>query len=226
MATKTEKFEELKSYFKQMRNYAEVLSLQVKDSRNQIKQAIEAVTNEIKSLVSISEIQSDMTNNSIVDWYINADKSKDKIVENAQKSVTQIFESASRDAGITKDIKVKKLDFELTQQDISNVREVAAFSKNIESIARTDDQIKEHIMTIIGHLSVEDVVSQRLTHVEMTLTKIMSIIDDHISDDDQNYVPSICAEMSHLGDYMYKIYKSEEEKKVFLNIMSKYRKVS
>ena len=97
----------------------------------------------------------------------------------------------------------------------------AKLSGHMATLANLDDSVRGVLFTIMGSLSMDDVVRQRLEHVSTSIHAMKVSVENVI-----NYFTSgglneahVDAEMSVLVNKMYKSFTMEDEKTVFRRVL-------
>lgn len=208
-------------------DYFGLLALQIKSCREIMTKAVEGVMNEVKEISDFADKKKEQANDVIFDCYINPDANSSEIIEDMQKEVSKIFDAASGENSLKASVPNKIENTHLSTSDTSAVRKYGLFAKKLEALSNADGDIGNHVLSIIGLLSADDVVSQRLEHVILTLSKSQEIIDRLLRHEDPlNFSTKIQNEISALHSYMFKIYTTEEEKKVHHAIFNKLKNAS
>ena len=101
-----------------------------------------------------------------------------------------------------------------------NIKDAGGQLKShMKSLGNLDSNMHGFLMTMIGALSTDDVVGQRLTHIITAISSLKNGLSDVISDFDKKYkLESIKHISENLAKEAYNSYTMEIEKKVYLKV--------
>jgi hypothetical protein len=96
------------------------------------------------------------------------------------------------------------------------------FSKEMEAMSTLDDEIKGVLLCVMGSVSNDDVVKQRLDHIIASLQEfnrvVGKVIEGYATEMNLKNVQGICTK---LVTQIYKSYSSEEEREIFHKVFGK-----
>lgn len=96
------------------------------------------------------------------------------------------------------------------------------FSKEMEAMSNLDGEIKGLLLCVMGSVSNDDVVKQRLDHIIYSLREfnkaVEKVIEDNASQMNSKNVQTVCAT---LMTQIYRSYSSQEEREIFHKIFGK-----
>jgi hypothetical protein len=96
------------------------------------------------------------------------------------------------------------------------------FSKQLEAISTLDDEIKTLLFTVMGSVSNDDVVRQRLEHVIQSIRGFNEVLAKVIENYQEEMILSnIRQRCAHLLTNLYKSYSSNDEREIFHSIFGK-----
>jgi len=105
-------------------------------------------------------------------------------------------------------------------------RSGGVFSKHMEALHSLDGEVQDILFRVMGAVSMDDVMGQRLTHVVSSL----DLLKDGISEVIKNYdaylrVKEIKLLRNRILTEVYRSYTTEEEKEIFHRIFGQPREV-
>ena len=135
-------------------------------------------------------------------------------MDDVQDEVTRIFEAANAQVVNEKDVVSTAGNEQLADKLRRNA---GLFSKHMEALGTLDDDLQEMLMTMMGMLSRDDVIAQRIEHVaqglqamQMGLAYILVDFETRCREAD---VDKLAADMKQ---FTLRSYTMEEERKLFI----------
>lgn len=105
-------------------------------------------------------------------------------------------------------------------------RSGGVFSKHMEAMFRLDTELQEILFRVMGAVSMDDVMGQRLTHVVASLNLLKEGISDLIKHyNDYLNVKEIKLFRNRILTEVYRNYTTEEERQIFHKIFGHPREV-
>lgn len=142
---------------------SEVLELQLQGVCNSINTALGSIMESVTEISTSTEAGRRMAEETLEKTYFSPDVNTENMISSIQDSVDAILQSVSQ-GGVTTEEKLKDNDAER--------RLVGRFSKHMEALSTLDGDLQDFMMVIMGALSNEDVISQRIEHVARSLNAL------------------------------------------------------
>ena len=143
----------------------------------------------------------------------------------ADKKLKMADEVLVKDAAsefVSKSAKDLDSSFKDPAEKIKHVNE--SLSTHMEGLGNLDESVRGFLFSIMGGLSIDDVVRQRLEHVSASLqamqTGVSAVIEKYRTGEkvSEQFVDNIQVEMMRA---MYKSYTMEDEKKIFAKVFGR-----
>lgn len=153
-------------------------------------------------------------------------------VTEVMTTINEISETAqekkeSIDKNILEDLNKTYHKNKAQTDDVELLRSGSKFSKQMEALSTLDVDLSNLIFKIIGSLSRDDVVVQKLIHIIDGINAINKHLGDILLNPEEKlnptYVANTCA---IILTRTYKSYSMEEEKNIFHNIFGEPKKKS
>jgi hypothetical protein len=207
--------------------YTGLLELQLDKIRRIMESTVNEVmdgVNEISKTVEAKKVQAEKV---LEETYLKPDAETQDLVENVQKMVTEIFDEASQKlekGQNVKDVSSKQSEQQI-QTSLSNYsKKFIDQSKEIESL---DSDLQFMLLNIMGALSSEDLIAQRMDHVMSALKGLQVSLGYILIDyDARSKRDRIAFITEDLKDFTFKQFTTEEEKKEFLDFFRETDKAS
>lgn len=168
----------------------------------------------------------------------NAQDQKKKMAESILMKFQDVNQTAQEDQAVAKDqfqevsaaTQSKKEQAMVSTQDesmkrkiTSNIRhaggQLKAHMKSLESL---DSEMKNLIFTMVGAMSADDVVGQRLDHVSHGLKLLRDGLIKAIENFDETFQPLPIQELGkEINSKLYKSYTMGDERKAFISVHGK-----
>jgi hypothetical protein len=96
------------------------------------------------------------------------------------------------------------------------LRASGLFSKHMEAISTMDDEVRKILYQVVGALSADDIMGQRLKHVTLALANIGREISQFIANfPEQATLDGVCNFRDRVLTDVYKSYSMEAERLIF-----------
>jgi hypothetical protein len=198
-----------------VRNYTDLLEHHLRDIHGVMRETVDGVMQGIQEISNKTAEGKRKANEVLTTTYTNPDEEAKKAIDDAQDAVDQVMEQALAAAPAAKDGSTSD------QEELKNKlrRSSGIFSKHMESLERLDDNISGLLLQMMGALSRDDVISQRIEHVMMGLNAMQAsltyILTDFETRCKQGEVDRYIAD---LKAFTLRTYTTEEEKRQFYRI--------
>ena len=200
-----------------------LLEFQLIQVRNSLESTVEEIMNSVNNIsetVDNGRIQADK---SLESTYLRPDPETQVLVEGLQTMIDDVFDRATaelRTGGDVSQISVSATPDTLLTTRIQRFKR--RFAPELSILAETDSKLSKLIMGIVGSLSAEDVIAQRIDHsilgLKVLQTGLSYVLIDYEGRCTIDLLENIRSDMCH---YMFKQYHSEEEKEEYFQFFPK-----
>lgn len=206
-----------------IRSYTDLLEKQLEEIRSTMRETVDGVMFGIQDISQRTTEKKKEATTVLVTTYTNPSEDAKKSMDEVQDEVSRIVEEAQvpktavapTSAGGDEELRSKLR------------RNAGFFSKHMEALSTLDDDLQSALMTMMGLLSRDDVISQRIEHVVQGLqamqTSLSYILVDFESRCRQADVDKLA---NDLKQFTLRTYTMEEEKKLFATIFGDVKKAS
>lgn len=188
----------------------------------QVRESLESTVSAIMEAVSgISETVDDgrrSAEESLEKTYLKPDPETQVMVEDLQSMIDEVFEQAQNHKEEHVDCRDKSSIASTPDILLQNriQRFSQRFAREMDDLKTNDTKLSELIMGIVGALSSEDVMAQRIDHsilgLKVLQTGISYVLIDYETRCTVDHIAKIKSDMCL---YMFKQYHSEEEKQEY-----------
>lgn len=210
-----------------VRSYTDLLERQLTACRQTMGEAVDGIMAEITAISQRTSENKEKANTVLLKTYTEPDAEAKKAIDEVQDEVSRIFDEAKKvesDGGF-KNVVVQKQGSQGGASSLS--RSAGLFSKHMEALDTLDDQLGQHLMQMMGLLSRDDVVAQRLDHVVVSLQALQASLSYLLIDfDNRAQTGDVDRFIRDLKSYVLRTYTMEEEKEVFYQVFPDVRKAS
>lgn len=188
-----------------LRVYASLLEAQLNGVREQMVTTIESIMAGISNISSAADDKKQMAEAILV-------RRKDgKAGSGSKQGDDATFKNASAtELGFT--------DPSATVEERARAAK-GRFKKHMESLSSVDAEMRDILLSMMGALSADDVVGQRLEHIRVAIGRLKSDLGDTIADFPGRFnIKGVRHLEQSLIDKMFHHYTMEEEKEVFRSV--------
>ena len=195
--------------------YSMVAGRQLVGVREMIEQATEKVMVGIQDLSSTLSGSAAEANEILEQTYFKPDSNTKDLVASIQSSVDELFEAAHRPTASSSTPESQADEIAKT-----HLRRVGGqFSKHMEALSTMDPEVGGLLMRMMGALSSDDVIRQRLEHVVSGIQALQIGLSYVLIDFRRRFTLEetevLKADLLH---YTFDCYSSESEKQVYLKL--------
>lgn len=201
-----------------LQKYTATLTKQIEAIQQQMDASVSGVMTAVQDLSMSTEAKKQEAERVLEQTYLAPDAGTAVMVDSIQKSTDDIFEQASK--ALAGDQPSQQLSPAATDDRGAEIRRMGGlFSKHMESISTLDDSVKDIVMGMVGSMSNNDVVKQRLDHINVTFRAMHVGIANILVDLDKRLSPAVIREFrENLLEYVYKSYTTEQERNAFKQV--------
>ncbi len=205
--------------------YTQLLEGQLLNIRETMVSTVETVMQGVAGISSATEDRRQHAEKVLEATYVNPDMETEILIQDMQKVVDEIFEETSERYAKGLDLsQLVSAEPEVLVKNRIN-RFAGKFQNEMNTLNTIDDELKNVIFGIIGALSSEDVIAQKLEHVVMSLKILQTGLNYVLIDFDQRCnLEELEKVTSDIKSYTFRQYTAEDEKKRFLTIFPDNRK--
>ena len=193
--------------------YNQVLSKQLHAVQSMMADTVETVMKSINDLSSATEGKKAEAENALEQTYLNPDAETAELVKSIQSSVDDVIAAATAQmvAGQTSS------SGNSIEDHADHLRRFGGqFSKHMESLSTLDDGVKSMLFAMMGALSADDVIRQRLEHIAMTISAMQVGLNYLLLDFEKRFnAANVDSFAKDLLDYTWRSYSMEEERDLF-----------
>lgn len=206
-------------------DYTQLIEGQLLNIRETMVSTVEIVMEGVAGISSTTEDRREHAEKVLESTYVNPDMETEILIQDMQKVVDEIFdEMADRFAKGQELESLTSAEPEVLVKNRIN-RFAGKFTTEMNTLNTIDDELKNVIFGIIGALSSEDVIAQKLEHVVMSMKILQTGLNYVLIDFDQRCTMDELAKvMSDIKSYTFRQYTAEDEKQRFLAIFPDSRK--
>ena len=207
--------------------YTQLIEGQLLNIRETMVSTVENVMQGVEGLSSATEDRRQHAEKVLESTYVNPDMETEILIQDMQKVVDEIFDEMSSRHSKGQDIGplVSAEPEVLVRNRIT--RFAGKFTPEMDTLDNIDDELKNVIFGIIGALSSEDVISQKLDHVVMSMKILQTGLNYVLIDYDQRCSMDELSKVTNdIKNYTFRQYTAEDEKQRFLAIFPRESKKS
>ncbi|MGE0174050.1 MAG: hypothetical protein AB7T49_14735 [Oligoflexales bacterium] len=197
--------------------YSALLETQLVAVRQTMENTVTEIMDSVTKISDTLETKRKEAENLLEATYLAPDQATKNIVDNVQNMVSDIFDEASRKFADTGSVTAAGLTPKQTEQQIEmNLSMASSLMTKDKTMEAIDSNMQEIIMNMIGSLSSEDVIAQRMDHVIHSLQglhiSLGYILLDYVH---RSRTERVSVIMQDLKDYTLRQYTMEDEKHEF-----------
>lgn len=151
-----------------VRSYTDLLEKQLEDSRALMREAVDGVMNSIQAISDKTALKKRQANAVIVNTYTNPDAETKATMDSVQDEVNKVLEEAMNGGGAAASVAAKPArDTDELRNKLR--RSAGIFSKHMEALETLDTELQDVLLHMMGMLSRDDVIAQRIEHVTLAM---------------------------------------------------------
>lgn len=198
-----------------LRQYMSVMEKQLNEIRAIMISTTKGVMGEIEKMSANTEVGKKQAEDMLTNLYLNPDDGAKELVGSIQDAVDDIVNQAQEGA-------VHEGSSEVNEDEVLRMkirRFGGVFSKHMEALSTLDDNIKEVLLSIMGALSTDDVIDQKLDHVERSLNALQISLAYVLVDFETRFSRTGVLKLKkELLQYTYRQYTMENERDIHKKI--------
>ncbi len=194
-----------------IRLFIDLQEKQLEGIHKTMRETVDGVMRDINLLSQRTQKKKDEANAVLEKTYTEPDSEVQAAIDDAQSEVDRVFNNSKTNA--TQQNQDDAPSEEVLRQKLR--RSTGVFSKHMESLATLDGEVQEILFSMMGQLSRDDVISQRIEHTMMSLqamqTNLTYLLHDFEIRCNQAEVQKFAED---LRSFSLRIYTMQEERKV------------
>jgi len=197
-------------------SYSSLLEHQLVAVRETMVQTVEEVMQGVSSISDATEEKKKQAEAALESAYLRPDAETQVLVDSMQETVTNLFDSIS--ASISQGGNGIQHGEDQPEVLLRNrlKRFLAKFSNNNSQLDQLDDDLTKAIFAMIGSLSTDDVIAQRIDHVRNSLNALQLGLNYLLLDfENRCRTSEVEAFESNLKTYTVKQYTMVSEREVY-----------
>lgn len=201
-----------------LEKYTEALSKQIEAVQQQMDTSVTSVMTALQDLSASTEDKKRQAELALEQTYLTPDASTSAMVDSIQQSADDIFEQAMQSLSTPQT--TQPAPVASASDKGADIRRMGGlFSKHMESMSLLDDSVKEIVLSMVGAMSNNDVIKQRLDHSMMSFRALHLGLSNILVDLDARLnVESIREFKENLLNYTFKSFTTEAERNAFKSI--------
>jgi hypothetical protein len=194
-----------------LQKYTESLSKQIEAVQEQMDISVSGVMTALQDLSASTEDKKREAELVLEQTYLAPDANTSAMVDSIQKSADDIFEQATKSLSSPTSASPANID------GGADIRRMGGlFSKHMESMSTLDDSLKDIVLGMVGSMSNNDVVKQRLDHSMMSLRALHLGLANILVDLEGRLKVDVIRDFKeNLLEYTYKSFTTEGERNAF-----------
>lgn len=209
-----------------LERYSALMELQLNNIRVTMEGTAENVLSGVKGISDATQQKKEQAEEALEQTYINPDAETQVLVDGLQKMIDDLFEDAKDkfDKGECL-AELTSLEPDVLLQNRLK-RFDSRFTRDMEGIDDLNDDLRNFLMGMIGALSSEDVIAQRLDHLIMAI-KVLQTGLNYVLIDYENRCKygELQKVLVDIKNYTFRQYTTEDEKNEFHRFFPADKKV-
>jgi hypothetical protein len=197
--------------------YSALLEKQLVTVRQTMESTVDEIMTNVNKINDTLETKKNEAEKMLEKTYFQPDQATKNLVDNVQNMVSDIFDEAQKKLAATGTVSASGVAPKESQQqlemDLSVVAKLMSKDKSMEAV---DNSLQEIIMNMIGALSSEDVIAQRMDHVILSLQGLHISLGYVLLDyQNRSRRERVGAIIQDLKEFTFRQYTMEEEKQEY-----------
>jgi hypothetical protein len=216
-----------------VRSYTDLLEKNLAAVRETMSETVDGVMTGIQQISDATEKKKKQANEVLVTTYTNPTEEAKATMDSVQDEVNRILDSAGLgEAAPAPALKVVESAPDEATPESEELRSKlrrssGLFSKHMEALETLDDELQTLLLSMMGMLSRDDVIKQRIEHVAEALQALQMSLGYMLVDFETRCRPEgIERFVRDLKAYLMRSYTTEEEKALHFEAFPEDRKAS
>lgn len=205
-----------------VRSFTDLQEKHLKGIHQAMRDTVDGVMQGIQQISDQTSQNKKKANEVLVSTYTNPDEDAKRAMDDVQDEVERVMAEAKAAsvAPAGKSTSATPTD----ELSLKVRRSAGFFSKHMEALETLDGSLQEMLLSMMGQLSRDDIISQRIEHILMSLqglqTSLTYILTDYENRCRDGEVEKF---IEDLKAYTLRSYTMEEEKKAFYEVFPESR---
>lgn len=205
-----------------IRSFTDLQEKQLEGIHSTMRETVDGVMKDINTLSQRTQKKKDEANAVLEKTYTEPDAEVKAAIDDAQSEVDRVFDSSKilpsiTSKGSTIPVSPSSKEADSSEDDLRKKlrRSTGVFSKHMESLATLDSEVQEVLFSMMGQLSRDDVISQRIEHTMMCLQAMQTSLTYLLHDfENRCHVSEVQKFAEDLRSFALRIYTMQDERKV------------
>ena len=216
-----------------IRSYTDLLEKSLQSIQGTMRETVDGVMQGITEISEKTAAKKREANEVLVATYTNPDAEASKIMDSVQNEVKEIMEMAASGgtaAGPTPAAVPTKTGSTVFTAVNGNDggdklrRGSGLFSKHMEAMETLDGDLQGMLISMMGSLSRDDVIAQKIEHVATALNALQTSLTYLLTDFEERCKESGVERFTkELKTFVFRSYTMEDEKKIFYTVFPEER---
>jgi len=210
-----------------IRAYTDVLEQNLQAIHVTMREAVEGVMQGINEISSKTAEKKQAANQVLVNTYTNPDDETRASMDSVQDEVNRVLELAASGTFEAAATPVAQGQAAAADDELRNTlrRSAGFFSKHMEALETLDGDLSNLLLQMMGALSRDDVIAQRIQHVQMSLNALQTSLTYILTDFEGRCRPGeVDRFIVELKSFTLRSYTMEDEKQLFYKVFPEERK--
>lgn len=208
-----------------LQNYTKLMEEQLLNVRETMLATVEDVMSGAEKISSATEGKKQHAENVLESTFLHPDVETEALIGDLQKVVTEVFEETSQklEQGMPLDVTTSSEPELLVQNRIKRLQ--GRFQKEMQSLPQLDNEVSTLIFGIMGSLSSEDVIAQKLDHIVMSMKALQTGLNYILIDYEHRCSgPTLDTIVADIKAFTLRQYTCEDEKELFIRYLGPTKK--
>lgn len=181
-----------------------------------VRKTMEAIVADVMESITQMNSEASMKKDMAIEVLVRGKESSDQFVSTTLAAVEK------RDEGLLEKDNTKAAQKEVLENKL--LRDSGIFSKHLEAVSRLDADLQGLISRVIGSVSADDVIAQRLNHIILSLRYLHEEMAEFLVDHKSQCTPDgVRAFRNRVLTHVYRSYTAEDEKEIFHRVFGQPR---
>lgn len=200
-------------------SYTELVEKELQSIREHVVNTVEAVMNGVEGISEKTEQKRREVEQTLESTYLQPDAETEILMQDMQQIADDVFEkvSAEVESGGTAEAVSSSASEVVLRNRINRFSSKLAASQG--RLSQVDDEVTNMVFGIIGSLSSEDVIVQRLEHVVLSLKSLQTGLSYILIDYEQRCkVEELSRVIKDIKTFTFRQFTTEDEKELFHSV--------
>ncbi len=193
------------------RDFVRLIEMQLIAVRSQVDDTVQTLMKSIDKVNKETTKVSNQAEKSLTDKFTNPDPEDATIIQRIQKEVSRVFDEATGQTSEGATDKESGEYLRLLKMVDRN------FSGDMKNLNHVDGVLQNALMTMMGTLSMEDVIAQRVDHVENSINVVHGQLKEMVKELGMNKSKRLDVDAYSKSALRrtFEVYTTEDEKEIF-----------